>query len=91
MRWRTSWSSVLLFAAACSGSGDWTRDGTEHSTMQADFQACDAAARAVPTVPRPRDRLGVAEPHVPDADHQLDLAQRVDRCMRSRGYTFRLM
>ena len=56
--------------------------------MEADLRACDAVARAIPTLPRPRERLGVEQPHAPDADHQLELVQRVDRCMRGRGYTF---
>jgi hypothetical protein len=88
MRWKTSWSSLLLVVAACATAPDWVRDGTSREAMEADLLACDAAARAVPTVPRPRDRLGVAHPDLPDADHQLDLAQRVERCMRGRGYIF---
>ena len=60
----------LLLLAACSSSGDWTRDGTSREAMEADARACDAAARSDGTVP------------------QLELAERVDRCMRSRGYTF---
>ena len=88
MRWRTSWSSVLVLLAACSSGGDWARDGTSRETMQADVLACDAAARASPTVPRPRQGVGRAPTDPPDADHLLDLAQRVDRCMRGRGYTF---
>ena len=56
--------------------------------MEADLVACDVAARAVPTVPRPRERLGTGHPDAPDADQQLELAQRVERCMRGRGYSF---
>lgn len=88
MPWRTSWSSLVVALAACASGPDWVRDGTSREAMEADLLACDVVARAVPTVPRPRDRLGVAHPDMPDADHQLDLAQRVDRCMRGRGYTF---
>ena len=71
---RGSIASALLLVAACSSSSEWTRDGTSREAMEADARACDAAARAS------------AEP--PDADRQLDLAERVDRCMRGRGYTF---
>lgn len=89
MRWRTSWSSLAVVLAACSTAGDWTRDATDQTTLEADLRACDAAARAIPAVPRPRDPLGIEQPQLPDADHQLELVQRVDRCMRGRGYTFR--
>ena len=88
MRWKTSWSSLLVVLAACAAAPDWVRDGTSREAMEADLLACDAAARAIPTAPRPRDPPGVAQPPLPDADHQLDLAQRVDRCMRARGYRF---
>ena len=79
---------VLVVLAGCSAVGDWTRDGTSREAMEADLLACDAAARAYPTVPRPRQGAGRASTDPPDADHMLDLAERVDRCMRSRGYRF---
>ena len=88
MRWRTSWSSLALALAACASAPDWVRDGTSREAMEADLLACDVQARSVPTVPRPRDPLRVDPPDMPDADQQLDLMQRVDRCMRGRGYTF---
>jgi hypothetical protein len=88
MRWKTSWSSVFVLVAACSTSGDWTRDATSREAMEADLLACDSAARATPTVPHPRAGAGRVATDPPDADHQLDLAQRVERCMRGRGYTF---
>ena len=88
MRWKTSWFSALLALAACS-TGDWTRSDTPGEQTQADFLACDAAARAAPTVPRPRQGFGRNPGDPPDADHQLDIAQRVERCMRNRGYAYR--
>ena len=88
MRWKTSWFSALAVVAGCSSTGEWTRDGTSRQAMEADLLACDTAARAVPAVPRPRDPLGVVQPQMADADQQLELAQRVERCMRERGYTF---
>lgn len=88
MRWKTSWSSLAVVLAACSTGGDWSREATDQAAMEADLRACDAAARELAVVPRPRDPQGVAQPHMPDADHQLELMQRVDRCMRARGYTF---
>jgi hypothetical protein len=68
MRWKTSWSSVLVLAAACSTGTDWKRDGTSREAMEADLLACDSAARAERAPP--------------------ELVQRVERCMRERGYTF---
>lgn len=88
MRWKTSWSSVLVLAAACSTGADWTRDQTSREAMEADLLACDSAARAHASVPRPRQGAGRVPTDPPDADHQIDLAQHVERCMRSRGYTF---
>jgi len=81
-------AAVVVLLAACSTTADWTRDGTSREAMEADLLACDAAARAYPTVPRPRQAAGRASTDPPDADHLLDLAERVDRCMRARGYRF---
>lgn len=88
MRWRTSWFSLFVLVAACAASGDWTRDGTSRDVMEADLLACDSAARAHPAVPGPRAPRGSVHPDAAHADPLLDLAQRVDRCMRGRGYSF---
>ena len=86
MRRETAFVVTLL--AGCAAAGDWTRDDTSREAMEADLRACDAQARSYPTLPRPRQGAGRVATDPPDADHVLDLAERVDRCMRGRGYRF---
>ena len=65
----------------------WHKPGASPETIDADLRACNSAAEAVPTVPMPRTPSGNdMNPADRDADRQFQLAQRVDACMRGKGY-----
>jgi hypothetical protein len=78
---------ALVILAGCS-SVQWQKPGATPENIDADLRACNSAAEAVPTVPFPRSPLGNdMNPADRDADRQFQLAQRVDACMRQRGYS----
>ena len=81
---------ALLLLAGCS-SVQWDKPGASAASVDADLRACSSAAQAVPTVTQPRTTATGAEiqPHPSDrdAERQLQEAQRVQACMREKGYT----
>lgn len=82
---------ALLFLAACASNIDWSKPGATQEATDADIKACRLAAESVPTLPRPRTAPpsgtgSYATGSELDADTQLEQAQRVETCMRSRGY-----
>jgi len=83
---------VLVLVAGCS-SVQWDKPGATAASVDADLRGCSSAAQAVPTLAQPRTTSTGAEiqPHPGDrdADRQLQEAQRVQACMREKGYTLR--
>ena len=72
-------------------------------SVDADLRSCNAAAHATPGMPSPRTTSNSPEVRASpttgvsvqsagaygDADKQLQQGQRVDDCMRARGYTLK--
>jgi len=85
------WLGILLFTG-CS-TVQWDKPGATQASIDADMRACTAAAQAVPTLPLPRTTsTGIEiQPHPGDrdADRQLQEAQRVQACMRDKGYSLK--
>jgi hypothetical protein len=95
------WLGVLLIAG-CS-SAQWDKPGATATNVDADLRACSAAAQTLPSLPSPRTTsnsvevrttttgVGVQTPvgSYGDADQQLQQAQRVQDCMREKGYTLK--
>jgi hypothetical protein len=78
---------ALVILAGCS-SVQWQKPGATPEGVGADLRACNSAAEAVPTLPFPRTPSGNdMNPADRDADRQFQLAQRVDACMRGKGYS----
>jgi hypothetical protein len=84
--------ALLLLMAGCS-SVHWEKPGATRDTVDSDLRACTTAAQAAPTLPALRTSPTGTEvlPHPTDrdADRQLQEGERVQNCMRSRGYTLR--
>lgn len=95
-------SLALLLLAACS-TAQWDKPGATQTGIDADLRACTSEAQAVANLPAPRTTstaievrtaptgVGVQAPasSYGDADTQLQQAQRVQSCMRQKGYTLR--
>ncbi|HYY62586.1 MAG TPA: hypothetical protein VE756_14475 [Burkholderiales bacterium] len=83
---------ALLLLAGCS-TMHWDKPGATPASVDSDLRACATAAQAVPTLPQPKTTsTGIEiQPHPSDrdADRQLQEAQRVQACMRDKGYTLR--
>ena len=82
---------ALLLLAGCATNLDWTRAGATQEAVDADLKACRLAAQSYPGLPRVRTSPPSATGSTVtgtdvDADVQLERAQRVDACMRGRGY-----
>jgi hypothetical protein len=82
---------AMPIIAACASNLDWEKPGASRAAVDADVRACRLAAQNVPTLPRPQTAQpsGTATTTTGtdlDADRQLAEAQRVDACMRQRGY-----
>lgn len=82
---------VLPLVAACASSVDWSKPGATQAATDADAKACRLAADQVPALPRlrtaPPSGTGTSTTGSDlDADTQLARAQRIEACMRSRGY-----
>jgi hypothetical protein len=88
---KRAWLALLLLAG-CSNV-HWDKPGATQGSVDADLRACTTAAQAVPTLPAPKTTsTGIEiQPHPTDrdADRQLQEAQRVQACMRDKGYTLR--
>ena len=95
------WLCVLLMAG-CSNA-QWDKPGATSASIDADLRSCTTAAQAVPSLPSPRTTsnsvavrtaqtgVGVQTPAgaYGDADQQLQRGQRVQDCMRDKGYTLK--
>ena len=83
---------ALLLVGGCS-SMQWDKPGATPASLDADLRTCTSAAQAVATVPPLRTTSTGAEiqPHPTnlDADRQLQEGERVQACMREKGYTLR--
>jgi hypothetical protein len=83
---------ALLLLAGCS-SVQWDKPGATPASVDADLRACATTAQAAPTVPPLKTTSTGMEiqPHPTDrdADRQLQEGQRVQACMREKGYTLR--
>lgn len=82
---------AVLLAAGCASTVDWSKPGTTQQATDADVAACRLAAESYPVAPHlpstPPSGTGTLTTGMDlDANTQLGRAQRVDRCMRSRGY-----
>jgi hypothetical protein len=94
--------ALLLLLAGCS-TAQWQKPGTTQETVDADFRSCSASAEAVPALaalrttstsvevrPAPAGGIGVQTAGAyGDADQRLQQGQRVQDCMRQKGYTLR--
>jgi hypothetical protein len=94
--------ALLLLLAGCSATR-WEKPGATADTLDADFGACSASAQALPALPAPRTTSSSVEVRAApsggigvqtagaygDADLQLLQAQRVQDCMRQKGYVLR--
>jgi hypothetical protein len=84
--------ALAALIAGCS-SVQWEKPGATQAGIDADLGACTSAAESVPILPSPRTTpTGVEiQPHPSDrdADRQLQVAQRVQACMRDKGYSLR--
>ena len=83
--------ALVLAVAACASTMEWSKPGVTQAEIDADLNACRAAAEKIPVVPRQQTTTPSGAPSYPtgsglDADRQLVLAQRLERCMRERGY-----
>jgi hypothetical protein len=94
------WLCVLLIAG-CS-SAQWDKPGATAASVDADLRSCNAAAQAVPGLPSPRTTSNSVEVRTAptgvgvqtagsygDADRQLQQGQRLQDCMRDKGYTLK--
>ena len=83
---------ALVILAGCS-SVQWDKPGATQAGVDADLRACGTAAENVPMLPSPRTTSSGIEmqPHPTerDADRQLQQAQRVQACMREKGYSLK--
>ena len=82
---------ALPLLAGCASTMDWSKPGTDQGQVDADVRACSSAADNVPVVPRqqtaaPSGAANYSTGTELDADRQFVVAQRVERCMRDRGY-----
>ena len=82
---------AVLLLAGCASNLEWTRPGAAQDAIDTDLKACRLAAESYPGLPRVRTAPPSATGSTAtgtdiDADVQLERAQRVDACMRSRGY-----
>jgi hypothetical protein len=81
----------LVLLAGCASTVDWTKAGATQEAIDADVKACRVAAHNVPALARlpstPPSGTGTLTTGTNlDADVQLEQAQRVEACMRARGY-----
>lgn len=85
------WAALLLLAG-CS-TAQWDKPGVTAEMADADARVCAAGAQASSVQPRPQTTVTssgavlVTEPTQPvDAYRQMDEGQRMDDCMRKKGY-----
>ena len=85
---------ALLLVAGC-GTTQWDKPGATAQMADADARACAAAAEAVSPLPRPQTTVmssgavvvtEPAQPQAQDAQRRIDEGQRMQDCMRKKGY-----
>jgi hypothetical protein len=86
---------ALLLVAGC-GTTQWEKPGTTQEMADADARACAAAAQTAPTLPRSQTTVTssgaviTTEPAQPvDARRQMEQGERMQDCMRQKGYTLK--
>ncbi len=91
----------LVLLAACS-TAHWEKTGATQASIDADLSACSAMAQAAPALPSPRTTSTSVEVRTSptgvgvqtagaygDSDQRLQEGQRLQDCMRGKGYTLR--
>jgi hypothetical protein len=87
---RAAGAAVFTLLAGCQSTVQWDKPGATRESAEADARACSTLAQSYPTVPRARPTRELLQNVTDrDADRQLQEAQRVDACMRQKGYTLR--
>ncbi|HWI37131.1 MAG TPA: hypothetical protein VNU64_11825 [Burkholderiales bacterium] len=86
---------ALLLVAGC-GTTQWDKPGATQEVADADARACAAAAQTAPTLPRSQTTVTssgaviTTDPAQPlDARRQMEQGERMQECMRQRGYTLK--
>lgn len=86
---------LVLLLAGCS-TVEWQKPGATPEVAEADARACSAAAQVASPLPRPQTTtmasgaVVVTEPNEPrDATRQMHEGQRMQECMRQKGYTLK--
>ena len=86
---------ALLLVAGC-GTTQWEKPGATQEMADADARACAAAAQTAPTLPRSQTTVTssgaviTTDPAQPlDARRQMEQGERMQECMRQRGYTLK--
>ncbi len=87
---KLAWLALPL-VAACASTVEWSKPGATQQAIDADVKACRLAAERLPALPRPQtvppaSGMSSTTGTDLDADRQLQQAQRIDACMRERGY-----
>lgn len=86
---------ALLLVAGC-GTTQWEKPGATQEMADAEARACAAAAQTAPTLPRSQTTVtssgavittDSAQPV--DARRQMEQGERMQECMRQRGYTLK--
>jgi hypothetical protein len=91
----------LVLLSGCA-TGHWEKPGATQAGIDADLNACSANAQVVPALPSPRTTSTSVEVRTTpggvgvqtagaygDSDRQLNEAQRLQDCMRGKGYALR--
>lgn len=95
------WLCFVLLAG-CS-TVQWDKPGATAESVDADLRSCNGAAAATPGMPSPRTTSNSPEVRTSptagvsvqsagamgDADKQLYQGQRIEDCMKSRGYSLK--
>lgn len=94
------WLGVLLLAGCTTAQ--WEKPGATAEGIDADLRGCSMVAQSVPTLPASRTTSSSVEvrstgtgvavheaSRVGDSDRQLQQAQRVQDCMRQKGYSLK--
>ena len=86
---------LVLLLAGCS-TVQWQKPGATPEMAETDARACSSAAQVASQLPRTQTTtmasgaVVVTEPNEPrDAARQMQEGQRMQECMRQKGYTLR--
>ena len=86
---------LVVLLAGCS-SVQWQKPGATPEMADADARACSSATQVTSQLPRPQTTtmasgaVVVTEPSEPrDSARQMQEGQRMQDCMRQKGYTLR--